>query len=163
MKFLEAIDGITPFLQSVGFQLEKSEDLGMHKYAKFSKEVYGVDFYYDRGEIELVAILNGQIIRDIVGLANWLNYGLKKYDYPSHNGTSDEEKIIYLSSVLIEEFELINHYLINASNDDLINYKKNQEFEGAQYWKMVFEEKGKPVPDRILEIIKTSPNDGYKA
>ena len=158
MNFLEAINHITPFLRRIGLQFVKSEDLGMHKYAKFYKDAYGIDFYYDRSGIELVATLNGQIIRDIIGIANWLNNGSIKYDYPSLSETNLEEQINYLSDVLKEEFELINHFLMNASNDDLTKYKMNQKFVGAQYWKKVFEEKSKPLPDRLLKIIKNSAN-----
>ena len=136
MRFLDIINEIKSRFNQLGFTLDKvknlSEDLGMHKYAKFSCKDYGLDFYYDRGGIELVIIFDDQILRDVIGLANWLKNAEKKYQYPPLTKTNDEEKIKYLTIVLEEEFELVNNFLIHATDVHLSMYKDNQKFEGAK-------------------------------
>ena len=155
MNFIETVQHFEKFFREMGFSLTELKDLGMHKAAKFSKEMYDLDFYFDRGGIELVVVKNGIIIRDVVSLANYLNSESDKYSYPSLRGVDEHQKIRKLSQVFFDEYQLIDQFLSVAKPEDISDFEENQKFEAALFWKNRFQEKGKQVPDSLKSILES--------
>jgi hypothetical protein len=154
MEFIDAIRNIKTRFEAINFNLDKAEDLGMHKYAMFSNSDYGFDYSYDRGGVELVLRPKGELRLDIVRLVNWLKSDTEKLDYLSLGETSDKEKVDYYGDILISNFELIDAFVNSATAKDYHDFEKHISFEGAKYWSKVFTDKGKPIPDYLKRILK---------
>jgi hypothetical protein len=154
MKFLDAVNNKREIFKDLGFTLKESNDHGMHKVAKFTNGLYDVYFSYDRGGIEFIAQRNSGQSLDIIALVNWFHKDLNKYKFPEIGQYTDEVTINYYAEIFSREFILLNQFMLNATEKDIIAFNGNQAFEGAKYWSKVYSDKGLPIPDNLKEILE---------
>jgi len=159
MTFLEAINNTSKAFKDLGFNLKDSKDLGMHKFATFTNELYEVSYSYDRGGIEFVALIKNNERFNIISLINWLSKNPNRYKFPEIGQFTDEVTIGYYSEIFSKDFEVINQFLTTSSDKEIKAFKDKQSFDGAIYWSKVFADKGRPVPDYLRDIIESGENN----
>jgi hypothetical protein len=154
MDFYQSIKKNIQNLETIGLEHCESKDRGMHKSETFCSKDLKFSFFYDRGGIELVANYNESKYLNIINLANWL-LDINKYQHPNLSQTNEGEKVDYNIHVLLNEFEMISSFLLNANEADIEKFEKKINLDAAKYWSGFFKDKGLPIPDSLKEILST--------